>query len=323
MNTLPRHRKTIDIWLVSITLCLLAGCGGEAKPAASQVDETQRLISLAPAITQMLADLGEGGHVVGVGMHDAAVGDAETGVAGDVPVVGTYTQPDVEAVLAARPTHVLMMTGKEGVPDRLREAAEAGAFEIAVFDMPATEAEVWRVTREVGEAVGREAEAERVVTEAQRRLAAVEEEAAAGEIAKWPRVLPLIALDPAMAVGPRTMLGRLVTLAGGQHVLNDFNNDDAAATLGPSLDAPTLDREAIARLRPDIILLLMPGAPPLAPADDPLADPRLSPLRGIPVPAVEHARIHLIHDPRVLLPSTNIAHTAELIRRAIADHPHP
>lgn len=292
------------------------GCAeGEAVEAVEASREV-RIVTLAPALTQVVVDLGLGDRVVGVGMHDAAVGD---GVGDGTPVVGTYVQPDVEAVLAARPTVVLMMTGKEGVPVRLRETAVGGAFAIEVFEQPRTEAEVWRMVREVGRALGRGEEAERVVERGERELAGVtlEGEGVGVGGGERPRVLPLISLEPMMATGPGTMLGRLVTRVGGLHVLSEGAGSGFGTAGGLSVEAPTLDREVMLTLNPGVIVLLMPGAPPLSPADDPLADPRLAVLRGLPVDAVRDGRVLLIDDVRVLLPSSNIGRTAGLLREAI------
>src|SRR5690606_27253270 len=93
--------------------------------------------------------------------------------------------------------------------------------------------------------------------------------------------------------------------AGG---LNVVNNPDASA--------PTLDREMLLAAKPEVVLLLLPEAPPLKSIDE---DERLASFRGLEIPAVVNNRIVLINDPLVALPSTSIVNIGAQMAKAI--HP--
>jgi len=69
-------------------------------------------------------------------------------------------------------------------------------------------------------------------------------------------------------------------------------------------------------MNPDVILLLMPGAPKLGSIDE---DERLAVFRGLDINAVRQNRIVLLNDSMILLPATNLADVA--VQMAEAVHP--
>jgi len=295
VNLAPARRRRADFSPHALLLTLafiLTACSDPAPPPAS---DAPRIVCLAPTLTKMLADLGELGHVVGVGQYDTAAPP-------DATVVGNYVGVDVERLLSVRPTLVLTMAGKEGVPPRLRELAGAGRFELRVWPNPDPFGieHVTAMLLEVGDAVGRRGEAEALRAKLTAELDAVR---AAVNGRPSPRVLLVIGTNPVMACGPDTAHDQMLHAAGGV-------NAAAAATV----TAPTFDREALIAMQPDVVLLLQPDAPPLT--DD---DERLRAFRGLPIPAVANGRVTLLNDPLVLLTSTSIAHTVRLMARAI--HP--
>ena len=76
------------------------------------------------------------------------------------------------------------------------------------------------------------------------------------------------------------------------------------------------NREKLLRTAPDVIVLLLPDAPPLESIED---DPRLAILRDLDIPAVKNDRIVLINHPLAQLPSTSLPTIAVLMAKAV--HP--
>lgn len=280
------------------------------EPEAMQL----RIVSLAPALTQMVVDLGKGESIVGVAQHDDAAP-----VAG-LPVVGNYQAIDTEALLKLKPTLVLMMTGVEGPPANLQRAASSDGFRLVTYPSPLSvsqvaeilfyEADVYGLGDEtkprmpsLGVVLGDFAHAQSVKLNMFRRLAAIDR---ALEGAGKPSVLMVIGTGPVMASGPGTVHDELLgNFAGGMNAAGD-------AKIG----APTYDREALLGLKPEVVLLLMPGSPPLKPLEE---DERLAEFRGLDIPAVTNNRIVLINDPLTLLPSTSLPRIAAAMAKAI--HP--
>ena len=312
-----RFISVIPWFAVSMLMLAVAGCGGGEEGGDYRGE--QRIVTLSPSLTQMLVDSGASDLLVGVGEHDAA---APPGM----PVVGHFVDVDTEKLLSLEPTHVMTVRTRQEPPRRLRNLAAAGRFELLVYPYPYTidaalevlhnrsRAESARTDGDtedsgaggvysppsVGEVLGMPERAAALEMRVRRQLEAVGEVTAGRERLS---VLMLIGTRSLMASGPGSVLDELLDYAGGRN-----------AAAGASVSAPTYDREALTALAPEVIVLLLPHAPPLTEND-----PRLAELRGLPVPAVENGRIHLINDPLAVLPSTNMPAAAAALAKAI--HP--
>ncbi len=258
-------------------------------------NEAGGVVSLAPAVTRAVVDLGMGDRLVGVASHDASA-------AADLPVVGGYQEADVERIVGLRPAMVLRMSGGEDAA--LTAAVEAVGGQVHTLSDPRSVQDVLEMVTRLGELLGEAEAAAALEQRITQRLAAVRD-AAVSTDGHRPRVLLL--LDPAglMAIGPRATHHELLEWVGGVNAVGDA-----------VVSAPVLDAEAVVAARPEVIVLLVPGGPELGAWEQ---DERLAALRGLPVPAVQRRRVHVLNDPLVLLPSTNIADTAEALAAAIRE----
>ncbi|HEX7009718.1 MAG TPA: ABC transporter substrate-binding protein, partial [Phycisphaeraceae bacterium] len=280
--------------LMALMLWSAAGCEESPHPSAAAQPAPQgepqdaplRVITLAPALTQMLVDLGQAHLLVGIAQHDLA---APAGL----PVVGNFNQVQTEAVVQLKPTHVLAMKPQAGLPSRLQELAEAGRFRLVAYPYPTTIQAVLDIlarpaseqqaasskdaAEPVGRLIGKAEEAQALRGKIESQLAALRRLTAGRQ---RPATLVAFGLEPVvMASGPGTVNDELLAIAGGRN-----------AAAGMAVTAPTFNREALLALEPQVILLLIPGAPPLR--ED---DPRLGVLRGLPIPAVREGRVHLLN----------------------------
>lgn len=287
-----------SLWLrtgVGIGLLLAFALTGCDRSATSPGDGP-RIVTLAPALTQMVVDLGLSEALVGVAQHDMA---APPGL----PIVGNFTDVDTERLLSVRPTHVLMTVGKEGIPPRLTSLAGAGHFTLIAYPYPGSVADVARTIydpdngQSLGPALGVAEQAK-----ALRRDMLASLEALRSLTGERParRVLIVIGTDPLMASGPGTVHDELLGYAGGIN-----------AAASAAVTAPTYDREALLALDPQVILVLSPGR------DRP--GPPLPELAGLPIEAVREGRIVVIRDPLAMLPSTSLPRIAAEMAQAI--HP--
>tara|TARA_Y100001958_G_C21179553_1_gene509709 strand:- start:402 stop:1148 length:747 start_codon:yes stop_codon:yes gene_type:complete len=161
-----------------------------------------RVVSLVPSLTETLFDLGLGvDEVVGRTpwcIHPAA--------AHDVPVVGGTKTPNLKKILDARPDVVVL--DREENPKAVHDALVERGVTVVVSTVEHP-AEVPALLRELGKAVGRAEDGE--------RLAKATEAALAGQpsaSARGPRVAPMIWHEPLMAVGPRRYAGALLEAMG-------------------------------------------------------------------------------------------------------------
>ncbi len=293
-----------SLGLLAVLVGALVACDDHPARRLGHADGP-RIVTLAPALTQMLVDLGLEDRIVGVAEHDAAAPEG-------TPVAGTFIRPDTERLAALAPTHVLTQAGKEGVPAHLRTLRDRLGFRLVSYPHVTRLDQITEILVDkpgetaadapppLGVLFDRRAEARRVEQRLRRTLEAIRR---ATESADRPRVLMLLATEPVMASGRGVVHDELLDYAGGVNAI-----EQTAVT------APTFDREGLIALRPDVILLLLPGAPPLREGDA-----RLDVFADLPIPAVEHDRVALINDPKVLLPSTSLDRIAVRMARAI--HP--
>ncbi len=283
------------IWILFfIGLCLCGGCD-QKDQTPRKAKGSLRVVTLAPAVSRMLIDLSLADAVVGVSDYDATA-------IGHLPVVGNYLDINSERVLALNPTHVIMMTGRHGKPSHLVQLAQTGQFQLLAYDYPDTIAAVGEIVLGLGRDLGYADRAAKLHKAMFAKLTRLEQKT---DGQPRLRVLPVIGVDPVMASGPGTVIDELVTLCGGINVAGDAR-----------VSAPTFDREKLIALRPEVILLCLPGAPVLTKDGD---DPRLADFAGLPIPAVLNHRIVLINDPLVFLPATSLPRIAQAITQAI--HP--
>lgn len=271
---------------------MLGSCGESGPP--HYADDQLRIVSLSPAITQVLNELDLRQALVAVGDDDQLAPPA-------VPSLGRYIDLDLERLTTLAPTHVLAMTGQAGLPQRVTAMAAAGRFELADLPYPGDVASGLTLIEQIGDAIGRSERTQSLASEMRQQLDAIAQLTA--ERVR-PRVLMVFNTRRVMASGPNTVNDELLRIAGGINAAADA-----------SVGAPIYDREALRALRPDVIFLLQPAAAPLTGADD----PRLDVFAGLDLPAINNQRVYLLNDPAVLLPGPSIVTTA--VSMAVALHP--
>ena len=300
MRRVVRTIAVLLVFLCGITACEESQNG---KDRSSSQGDALRIVSLTPGITDVIAGMGLGERIVGVAENDDAVPPGM-----NPPVMGHFVNVDMEKLAVARPTHVLMMTAKEGPPANLRAVSKQVGFTLVAYPYPKSVSDVLVMLHDpadrleplsVGEALGRPERAAALRSTLADGLTGI---ATLTENVQRPRTLLVIGEGvPVMALGPGGPIHDLLRIAGGAN---------AAAASG--VPAPTYDREKLAALDPEVIIVLSPGGPPFRGMN---RDARLTAFRGLPVPAVERGEMHLINDPRVLLPSVSMLDVAaELVQ---------
>ena len=209
-------------------LCAYALAFAAPAPAAEQM----RIVSLAPSVTEDLFALGAGPEVVGVSQYCDYPPQVR-----DLPRVGSFLTPNLEAIIALRPTLVVGLELSSDVR-QIRALNSMGYLVLLVSDDSLQEIET--SIEKVGARINREAEARRLVAQIQLQIAAVQQRLAK---VKPERTLMLVGHQPIVAVGAGTYLDELMRIARA---------DNIAAAAGEQW--PHLSMEFIIAMRPQVIL---------------------------------------------------------------------
>jgi iron complex transport system substrate-binding protein len=281
---MPTRRAKLLLTTALMTLTL----------AAYAAQQPQRIISLGPAGTEMLFALGAGDRVVGVGSFDKFPPEVEK-----LPKVGALLDPDLERILSLRPDLVVVY----GSQADLRAQLDRARVPMFIYSHEEL-ADVTKTIRSLGERIGAPERAGILAREIERRIAAVRT-----RVAGKPRPRTLIvfgrerlALRGIYASGGYGFVHDMVEAAGGDNIFGDINQQSVQASA-----------ELILARRPDVILELR--ADPLDPDTEARERAVWNALSS--VPAVRSGRVHIIADPRTVIPGPRVAEGVEVIARVL------
>jgi iron complex transport system substrate-binding protein len=216
--------------LLRLLVILALLLSGTCRPVWA--DAPERIVSLAPAMTETLFALGLGDKVVGI----TSVCDRPEEAQGRTRV-GGMSNPSLEAILALKPELVVMTT--DGNPKHIADHLQRFGVAIHVFT-PRRLSEIPGGVRELGARVGAEAAADTLARELEQLLDAPPR-FAAGE---GPKALFVIWPEPLIVAGPGTLIDDALGLVGYVNIAAD------AGTAYPRFSV-----EEALRRRPDVIFL--------------------------------------------------------------------
>ena len=283
----PRLSRTrISLLLLTTALWLSLEVAAQSRPT--------RIVSVVPAVTEMLFALGAGDRVVGVGSFDKFPPEVEK-----LPRVGALLDPDLERILSLRPDLVVVY----GSQSDFRQQLERARVPMFVYSH-AELSDVATTLTDLGTRIGAAAQARQLVQEMERRIAAVR-----ASVAGKPRPRTLIvfgreslSLRGIYASGGYGFVHDMVTAAGGDNVFAELKQQSVQAT-----------SELILARRPDVILELR--AEPLAPDLETKERAVWNTLAS--VPAVRSGRVHIITDRRTVVPGPRVGEGVEVIARVL------
>jgi cobalamin transport system substrate-binding protein len=194
----PSGCATAALLLLAVT-CSTAALADTAVP--------QRIISLAPSLTETVFALGLGDQLVGVSVY-CDYPPAAT----HIDKVGTFLTPNVEAIIAKKPDVVLAIPspGNRSGVESLRDLG----IKVVVVD-PNTLAQIKDAIRTIGRELGRDTEAQAVLGRIDAQFAEVI--ARLGDVPRR-RVLMVVGQTPLIAVGRGTFQNELIEMARGTNV---------------------------------------------------------------------------------------------------------
>jgi iron complex transport system substrate-binding protein len=192
----------------------------------------QRVVSLAPNLTEILFAIGAGERVVGVTTYDDYPEEVKK-----LPRVGGFIDPSVEAILALEPD-LVVCTPNPGGRNRMDALSRMG---VPILVLPSYGMEdIFTVIETLGDLFGRQESAKDLIEGMQKRIARVAELVRG---VRRPKVLLVYGHRPIMAAGPGSFGDGMLKLAGGENMLKDSK-----------MRYPNVPMEEIIRLMPEVII---------------------------------------------------------------------
>lgn len=284
-------------WLIFVMLWAPAPAGAEVT-VRDDYDQrlrlekpAQRIVSLAPHLTELLFVAGAGSRLVGVSEHSDYPPQAMR-----LPRVASATQVNLEAVLALEPD--LIVAWPQAATRRAIDRLEALGVPTYRSE-PRRLEEIPRTIERFGTLTGQAAMAQEAAEAFRRHEAKLRLRYAAREPV---RVFYQVWSRPMVTVNGEHLISRVIALCGGTNVFERL-----------PLLAPEIDREAVLAADPEVIIAS--GAGDLRPAwlDDWKDFPQLRAVRSGQLYAMP-ADLLQRHSPRILVGAEQLCALLERVR---------
>lgn len=291
----PRWSLCVSLRLCVSALTLFFALSAHSASSQRPVAQPKRVISLIPAVTEMLFAIGAGPQVIAVGSFDRYPPEVTS-----LPSVGGLLDPDVERILSLKPDLVIVY----GTQSDLRQQLERAGIEQFSYKHGSLP-DVMTTIRALGGRTGRPEAAGQVAAKLEERLAAIRRRVAG---TARPKTLLVFGRDAKtlrgiFASGGTGFLNDMLECAGGENVFADVKRESVQTTT-----------EQVLARAPEVILELRSALEPGQVEAERTVWNALA-----AVPAVRTGRVQILVDPSIMVPGPRVADATELIARAL--HP--
>ena len=288
--------------LVLLIIFCLAGAGfvifalnrDKNRGERVQPSRTDRIVSLAPNITEMLFELGLGEKIIAVTSDSDYPAEAAA-----KKKVGTFWQPNIESVIAAKPDLVITLwfEQQKSVADSLRRLG----YQVLSLRIEKIE-ELSAAIRQIGRITGCQQRANELDERIGNRLNELQLKLGSTDKAK---ILWVVQAEPLRVAGRNTFVNELIELAGGENAI------------GPTIQQyPLIGTEELIRCGAEVIIQSAMGTSKISEQQQAAEEfwgkrPNLT--------AVKNDRIYVVDSDKVLRLGPRLPQGVEMIARCF--HP--
>lgn len=222
------RRKQPAWWLSAIFLCVITTCLCEKQTSHDRI----RIVSLSPAMTEIIFALGADDNLVGVTTFCDYPAHAQK-----KPKVGDFSNPSIERIVALSPDIVII-----NLPEQSRIKRQLDQLAVTVFtSSPTALSDIYTEITELGQLLNKQSEADSLVRYMKANIQQQTTEAAKG-------VYIELSDRPLVTIGKPSYLNQMLEMAGGINIFSDLNKP-----------YPVVSQEEIIKRNPEIIIVLHPG----------------------------------------------------------------
>jgi len=290
-NKLLRCRSKWFFLAVTFFLCTAASHLG------AQGDISKRIVSIVPAVTEMLFEIGAGEQVVGISSFASYPNDIKS-----LPRVGALLDPNIERILSLKPDLVVMHNSQTDAIEQMRR----GGIEVFLYRHGGI-SDATEMLRHLGRRTGRTIKAMMVAKQVETKLQSIRT-----RVSKYPKpkVLLVLGREPdtirnVYASGGIGFLNDMVTAAGGINVFAHIQSEAVRPTA-----------EGVLAASPDVIIEIRAEGllSPTTTSNQPNVWDALS-----AIPAVQKDRVYFLTGSDLVVPGPRVAKATERLARTL--HP--
>lgn len=280
-----RHFWPLFLFVIIFAVALI-GLNSQSTTQKPQQGIPQRIITLAPSITETAFALGLGDNIIAV--TDYCDFPSETL---NLPKVGGFIDPNIEAIVALQPDLVILLANQQHT---IKQFQQLNIPTLSVFNT--TLSDIKNTINIIGQHTQHQDQAQQLLANIDQKITTIEEKVTG---LASPRVMITMGhsigsehMKQVFIAGQNDFYNDLITLAGGQN-----------AYLDKQLNVPSISIEGIMQLNPEVIIDIFPEA------DDHDADLtnvlQLWQNLGY-IDAVKNNRIHIIQEDYATIPGPRI-----------------
>ncbi len=256
----------------------------------------ERVVSSAPSITETLFALGLGDRVVGVTDYCRYPKEAT-----HKPRIGGYLSPSIEAVVAQRPTLVLLL------PEHADIETALNRLEIPTLRLHNDSVdEILSTIQTIGSVCHAEAASKDLLSSIQKRITTVE-----SETKSMPVVRTLITMGRSMGsgdvsdvyiAGQKSFYNDLIRMAGG---INVYTGE---------IPIPAVSKEGLVALNPEVIVDMIPKTEGVETISQESASQEW---KDLPIEAVKYGRVFVFEELHSVVPGPRFVDLLEHLASTI------
>jgi iron complex transport system substrate-binding protein len=284
------------VQVLALTVVLMLFCAPKARMAdQASTEGPSHIVSLVPAVTEMLFAIGAGGQVAGVSSYDKFPPETLS-----KPRVGALIDPDFERILSLKPDLVIVYGTQTDLIARL-DRAHVPMFKYEHAGL----ADITSTIRKIGERVARTAAGNALADRLEREFEGIRRSVAGKP---RPKAVLIFGREPGTlrgiyASGGVGFMHDMLTLAGGTDIFSDVKRQSLQATT-----------ELLLARAPEVVIEVHSG--------DPWPSDRIAVEKDAwkvlaSLPAVRTGRVHELVDDRLSIPGPRVAEAVRLLVSAL------
>ncbi len=203
-------------WLILLIILCLTGMGfiifrtqpGQKPNTPVPDDKPKRIVSLAPNLTEILFELGLDEKIVGVSSDSDYPAEAA-----NKKKVGTFWQPNTEAIIACKPDLVIALDFEQqkAVANTLNRLG----YKALILKREKIE-ELWTAIQMIGTATGCRQRADELIENIKSKLSELQSKTISADRV---RILWIMQPEPVRVAGRNTFINELIELTGGENAI--------------------------------------------------------------------------------------------------------